>query len=79
MSGLSPEQFYEQWHLLIWAAGALLGLCLLSELFRLKRFYLQAVQALRGPADASRLTHTLCRCSAAVPFRYPLSVASSIR
>jgi hypothetical protein len=36
ISGDSPEHFYEQWRVLIWGAGAIVGLCILAELARLK-------------------------------------------
>lgn len=36
VSGESPDHFYEQRKLLFWGAGALVGLCVLGELARLK-------------------------------------------
>ncbi len=50
ISGDSPEQFYEQWQVLFWGAGALLGLCMLAELTRLKCPYCRsrAIEFLLG-------------------------------
>lgn len=36
VSGESVEQFYREWVVLIWGAGAFIGLCVLAEFSRVK-------------------------------------------
>jgi hypothetical protein len=35
VSGDSPEHFYDAWKYAFWAVGAIVGLCVLSEMLRL--------------------------------------------
>jgi DNA-directed RNA polymerase subunit RPC12/RpoP len=51
VSGDSPEHFYVQWRVLFWVAGAIVGLCILSELTGLKCPYCRSRAVERSSAE----------------------------